>query len=133
MALDVGVEERIRQCMEEVRVRAKLADNFLRPIETQIGRWAISLSYGSAAQMTRLADVEKQAREAKKMPPRAPTKPGACWHLAAKMVDRVGVEAIDFEELGMIAKAAGASESTLLTPIETMRKGVDILHWQWFE
>jgi hypothetical protein len=132
---DSGVQERIRQHMEELRARAKLSGSFLKPVSTQVGRWGIMLGFGTAEEMEKLEGIEAFERQKRKLPPREKKgKPSPTWHLSARLLVREGLEEIDFEELGMIAAGAGAPESALKNPIETVRSGgTEILNWQWSE
>ena len=54
MSLDVGVQERIRRHIEELCLKAKLSGSFMKPVKTEVGRWEISLSYGTTEEMEKL-------------------------------------------------------------------------------
>lgn len=132
---DSAVQERIRRHMQEQQAKAKLSGSFLKPVHTQVGRWGVSLGFGTAEEMEKLEGIEAIEREKRKLPRRERRgKPGPTWHLSARLLVREGVEAVDFEELGMIAAAAGAPESALKNPIETVKSGgTEIINWQWQE
>lgn len=131
---DSEVQERIRKHMDEQRARARVSGGFLKPVETQVGRWQISLKFGTTEEMEKLEGVEAMERERLKLPPREKRgRPRPTWHLAAYLVNTIDVEAIDFAELGMIAMGAGVPKSVISKPIEATHGTTKVYQWQWHD
>jgi hypothetical protein len=141
MPLEQSPEQAIRQVGDELRARARLSGSFLKPVELAFGAWGVMLSFGTAAEMSRLRHMENERRAQMKLPPMDPNARSAdTWHFSARLLMNLqelqkidaGVTKSAYDQLGMLASAVGIPQSQLIrTPVETIGKGENIVHWEW--